>query len=252
VKALLVALLLVGCVAEEVPPPPPPGGGGGGGGGGDQDGGMGGDGGGDGGGGALVGRLCAAIDLRDPLECPIADLEGIPLTSGELAATSDEDGDFALDAPADSNVFLTVGAGDESIRESAFATENWRDDDAGLRAPVIARDDWEQLLAAISGIEPDATASIVLYIVDENGPVSGAEVVPQSGGDPPYYDGDAPDVWDQNGLTGPFGAAIILAVPVIDGTAALTVLVDAGVFNVTVPVRDDTLTTARALLDTTL
>jgi hypothetical protein len=235
VKALLVALLLVGCVAEEVPPPPPPGGGGGGGGGGDQDGGMGGDGGGDGGGGALI-----------------ADLEGIPLTSGELAATSDEDGDFALDAPADSNVFLTVGAGDESIRESAFATENWRDDDAGLRAPVIARDDWEQLLAAISGIEPDATASIVLYIVDENGPVSGAEVVPQSGGDPPYYDGDAPDVWDQNGLTGPFGAAIILAVPVIDGTAALTVLVDAGVFNVTVPVRDDTLTTARALLDTTL
>jgi hypothetical protein len=242
---LLVALVAAaGCKADDTPPPGGGGGGGtgGGGGGGDADAGDGGD-----GGAGLSGRLCAAVDLRVPLACPAADLGGIAVASGDATATTGAAGTFALDV--DSDVLVTMTGGDQPVRDALFATSMWGGDD-GLRAPAADLADWNDLVAAIAGFEPDGTASLALYLEDESGPIAGAEILPPDGSQQPYYDSGAPDDWDQGGLTSIYGAALIFAVPSIGGSAELTVALDADTYSVTVPVRDDTLTFARVVLDT--
>ncbi|HEU5060337.1 MAG TPA: hypothetical protein VFU21_27590, partial [Kofleriaceae bacterium] len=222
------------------------GGGGGGGDGGDDDAGVA-----DGDAGAeLTGRLCAAVDLRVPLACPAADLGGITVAADLATDTTDDAGVFTLAVDPDAELMVAVSGGDTPVRASAFATGDWRGD-LGLRAPVVELAAWDDLVAAIGGIEPDGTASLALYLEDDSGPIAGAEVLPPDGtGQQPYYDDGAPDEWVQGGLTSAYGAALILAVPTLGGSAQMTVAVDAATYTVTVPVRDDTLTFARVLLDT--
>ena len=250
---LVTALLLcaTGCPADDAPPLAPPGGGGGGGGGGDDgevdvdasvdDGDAGSE---------LTGRLCAALDLRVPLACPAADLGGIAIASGSATDTTDDGGTFSLAVDPAADLLIEVSGGDTPVRPALFATAAWRGDD-NLRAPTAALDAWDDLVAAIGGVEPDGTASIALYIEDASGPIAGAEVLPPDGtGQQPYYDNGAADQWDQGVLTSVFGAALILAVPTLDSSVDLTIAVDASTYTVSVPVRDDTLTFARVLLDT--
>jgi hypothetical protein len=251
-RVLLIALLLgaTGCPADDPPPLAPPGGGGGGGGGGDGD--MDVDAAvGDGDAGAeLTGRLCAAIDLRVPLACPAADLNGIAIASGSATDTTDNAGDFTLAVDPTADLLIDVSGGDTPVRPALFATAAWRGDD-DLRAPTVALDSWDDLVAGIGGVEPDGTASIALYIEDASGPIAGAEVAPPDGtGQQPYYDSGAADDWDQGVLTSVFGAALILAVPTLDSSVELLIAVDADTYTVSLPVREDTLTFARVVLDT--
>ncbi len=54
----------------------------------------------------------------------------------------------------------------------------------------------------------------------------------------------------QGGLTSIYGAALLFAVPALGGDAALTVVVDATSYPVTVPIEADSLAFARVVLDT--
>jgi len=130
-----------------------------------------------------------------------------------------------------------------------FASDEWSGDD-GLRAPAAHLAAWDDLVAAIAGFEPDNTASIALYIEDQNGPIAGAEILPPDGSQQPYYDNGGPDEWIQGGQTSIYGAALIFAVPNFGPGAELTIAIDASTYTATIPVRDDTLTFARVLLDT--
>ena len=201
------------------------------------------------GGGLLSGRLCAALDLRVPLACPAADLSGIEVAVGTASDLTGDSGTFDLDVPPAGDHLLLVSGGDTPVRASLFAASMWRDED-GLRAPTADLAAWDDLVALIAGVEPDGTASLALYIEDQNGPIAGAEILPPDGSGQPYYDGGAPDEWNQGGLTSVYGAALIFAVPNFGGSAQLTIAVDAATYSATVPVRDDTLTFARVLLDT--
>ncbi len=242
-RLLVLALLVAACKVDDMPPPGPGGGGGSGGGGG----GGGGDAGNGDGGAGLSGRLCAAVDLRIPLACPAADLGGVAVAAGDAMATTAAAGTFTLDV--DGDVLVTMTGGDSPVRDALFATSMWSSED-GLRVPAADLADWNDLVATIAGFEPDGTASIALYLEDQSGPIAGAEVLPPDGSQAPYYDSGAPDDWNQGGLTSIYGAALIFAVPSIGGAAQLTVAVDADTFTVTLPVRDDTLTFARVVLDT--
>jgi hypothetical protein len=248
--AALVAVLsaaATSCAGDE---PPPAGGGGGGG-----TGGIGGlvDGGAERGdaGGELRGILCAAIDLRDPLECPAADLDGIAVAAlGRTAATtSGESGDFALDLAADADHLLAIGEDTEATRDAIAWTGDWQTDD-GLLLPTVAQADWDALTGLLSAVEPDDTASIALYVVDQNGPVSGALVIPPDGtGQPPYYDGSSPTAWDQFNLTGSFGATLLFEVPAVSSSVQVEVVADGDPHLVTVRVRPNRLTFARARIE---
>jgi hypothetical protein len=240
VRAVLAIALVfaAGCPADD---PPPPGGGGGGGGG---DAGSGGD-----AGDQVSGRLCEAVDLRIPLACPAADLSGIDVAAGAATATTGDAGTFTLDIAPGAGLLIEVSGGDEPVRSAIFTTGMWSGDD-GLRAPTANLAAWDDLVAALAGFEPDGTASIALYIEDQNGPIAGAEIVPPDGSQMPYYDNGAPDEWMQGRLTSIYGAAVIFAVPSFGSSAELLVAVDAATYPVTVPVRDDTLTFARVFLDT--
>jgi hypothetical protein len=244
---LAASIAATGCAGDE---PPPAGGGGGGatgGGGGRADGGAGrGD-----AGGELRGTLCAGLDLRDPLECPAADLDGISVAAlGRSAATtSDESGAFALDLAADADHLLAIGEESAATRDAIAWTGDWRTDD-GLLLPTVSQADWDELTNLLSAVEPDGLASIALYIVDESGPVSGALVIPPDGtSQPPYYDGSSPSAWDQFDLTGPFGAALLFEVPAVSSSVQVEVLVDGDSHLVTVRVRPDRLTFARAHIE---
>jgi hypothetical protein len=238
-------LAAAACTGDDLPPPGG-GGGGGTGGGGQVDGGSqpGGD-----AGGRLVGTLCAALDLRAPLACPAVDLAGIPVepAAGGPGDVSDADGDFALDLPADSNVLLRVGADAAAVRDSLAATGEWSDVE-GLAIPTVRQDDWDDLLAIIGAVEPDGTASILLYIRDQAGPVTGAEVLIDGTSQPPYYDDGGATSWDQIGPTGAHGAALIVSAPAISPTVPITVVVDGTPYSGSVQVRPDHLTFARTFL----
>jgi hypothetical protein len=197
----------------------------------------------------MSGRLCSVVDVRVPLACPATDLTGIDLTAGTATATTDDTGAFTLELAADADVVIGAVGGDDPVRAALFASEMWRDDDQ-VRAPIVKLTGWDPLLATIGAIEPDGTASIALYIEDQNGPIAGAEVLPPDGSQAPFYDNGAADAWDQGGLTSGFGAALIFAVPSLASSVQLVVAVDAGAFTVTVPVADDTLTFAHVVLDT--
>jgi hypothetical protein len=250
-RSLLVIALLfaAGCPAEDTPPPPPSGGGGGGGGGSgggdEEDAGPGGD-----AGTELSGRLCAAVDLRVPLACPAVDLSGIEVAAGSASDTTGSAGTFTLAVDPSSDLVVSVSGGDVPVRSAVFSTDAWSGDD-GLRAPTSDQIAWDDLVALIGGVEPDGTASIALYVEDQNGPIAGAEILPPDGsGDAPYYDDGAADEWVQGGLTSIYGAALLFAVPALGGDAELTVAVDATSYPVTVPIEADSLTFARVVLDT--
>lgn len=243
--ALVIALLVAsGCAAEETPPPIGGGGGGtGGGGGGEEDAGPGAD-----GGDRLAGKLCSAVDLRVPLACPAADLGGIDVSSGDASATTGAAGDFSLDLAPDADVLVSIGGGDQPVREALFASAMWRAE-GRLRAPAVDQEQWNQLVAGLSGLEPDGTASIALYIEDESGPIAGAEILAPEGSQAPFYDSGAAEEWIQGGQTSGFGAVLIFAVPVFDPAAQIVIAVDTATYTVTVPIADDRLTFARVLLD---
>ena len=242
---VLLALACAACAADDAPPLGG-GGGGTGGGGGPIDAGAQAD-----GGGRLAGTLCAAIDLRDPFGCAAIDLAGVPVApaGGGPGTTADADGDFTLDLPADASVLLRIGGGDDAIRDALAATGEWTGEE-GLVIPAVRQEDWDDLLAILGAVEPDGTASVLLYIVDDSGPVTGAEVQPPMGTQqPPYYDAGGATSWDQQGLTGPFGAALIVSVPALAPTAELSIIVGGTPFFGSVQVRPDHLTFARAFLD---
>jgi len=248
VIVFMTALALAACTSDDHLPVGGGGGGGSGGtggGGGDADGSPSGDGGGD-----FTGRLCYGVDLRNPLLCPSRDLAGIEVSAAGADTVTTSEGRFALDLPDGVNVVITMTSQDGRARDAIFESDLWAFGD-GLTAPVIDTTDWAQLIAAIGGVEPDGTASLVLYVSDQNGPVVGADILPPDGtGQAPYYDDGAADQWNQAGLTGAFGAAVILAVPVVGSTATLTVTIDGEPYTGSVPVRADHLTFARAVLDT--
>ena len=243
---LLLALACAACAADDAPPSGGGGGGGTGGGGGPIDASPPPD-----GGGRLSGTLCASLDLRDPLDCADINLTGVPVEpfAGGAGDTADADGDFALDLPADQSVLLRVGGGDDAIRDSVAATGEWPRED-GLVIPIVRQDDWDDLLAILGAVEPDGTASLLLYILDDGGPVTGAEVLPPEGTQqPPFYDDGGATSWDQQGLTGAFGAALVVSVPALAPTAELSVIVDGTPFFGSVQVRPDHLTFARVRLE---
>jgi hypothetical protein len=237
---VLVLVLLAACAADDHNPS------GGGGGGGSGSGGSGdGDGGVGDGGGAAGGRLCAAIDLRDPLDCPAVDLGGIDVTAQGDTATTDDDGAFDLDLAG--GALLVVGAATADVRDSLAFVDSWRGDD-GVRVPTVTQDDWNQLVLDLDVVEPDGSATILLYISDDGDPVSGAEVLTPDGSSvAPFYD-DGPGAWTQAGLTGSFGAALLFDVPTASAVVDLTVVVDGQLYAGSAPVEDGRLTFARANL----
>jgi hypothetical protein len=247
VVATALVLFAAGCPAGDTPPPGGGGGGGGGngGGGGDADGGGGGD-----GGGLLIGKLCAAVDLRIPLACPAADLGGILVASEGKTATTDDSGGFALDLDPARDHLISESGGNQPVREALFASAMWQTDGM-VRAPAVSRAEWDDLVALIGAFEPDGTASIALYIEDQNGPIANAEVVPPDGtAESPFYDGTSAVDWNPEGATSGFGAALLFGVQNVGGSAELSIAVETKAYTVTVPVRDDTLTFARAFIDT--
>lgn len=241
----MACLVALGCTDTERPP----GGGGGGGGGGSNGGGVDasisdGDAGSD-----LAGTVCGVLDVRDPLQCPTVDMSGIDLEIGSIQSITDEDGEFTFNLSPEDDYLVTIGQTDLTTRLALVDTGTWTDAAEGLVVPAVSQDEWDDLTVAIGGLEPDGTASVVLYIEDDNGPVPGAEVVAPAGtGQAPYYDNGAADNWDQVGLTGSFGAAIVLDVPAVASPVTFGILVDTESFEVAVPVAPDTLTFARAVI----
>jgi len=196
--------------------------------------------------GILAGQLCNATDLRQPLACAAADMSGIDVVdvSSETSDLTDASGTFDLEVALRGNLTLRTGASDGAVRDALIPVAMW--DGAGVRAPSIAQQAWDDLRDAISGTEAEGTASIVLYVRDGDGdPVAGADVIQPEGANPPYFDGAAADEWNLGTDTGAAGAAIVLSVPADTGTAQLSVVTGAGApVDVIVPVEPGFLTWA--------
>jgi len=255
--AMVALLAAAGCKDDEHYPPGEGGGSGGGGGSGRIDGGGGAsDGGIDGGGPSdagdggtlLAGQLCNVVDMRVPLECPGGDLDPIDvveLGSG-TEATTDRDGTFSMPIPFDNGLALAVGLEDGDTRDSLLRAGQW--DGGMVRAPRVAEDDWQAFLAFIDGLEMPGTASIAVYVRDDDGPVAGAVVAVAGSKAIPFYDTDTGQQWSAAaGATGPFGAALLLSIPAAasNDIADITVTVGGDDFDLSVPIAADQLTWAR-------
>jgi hypothetical protein len=254
VVVMVVALVLgaaAGCQDDEHFPPGEGGGpsGGGGsnqndaGGGGSIDGGTGDAGTGDAG-ATLAGELCDVIDLRRPEFCSDVNLSGIEVrVLGEDASDlTNADGRFSLDVEPEADVLLEISSTDETTRLGLTRFDMWSQ--GGLRVPRVERDVWIQLIeGSIGTTDPEDLAAIALYVRDLDGiAVPNVAVdLPDGAGSLVYYDAGAADEWSLLGTTGDYGAALIVQVPVADGTVVVMV----GKVPIDIPVAEGRLTWAR-------
>ena len=116
----------------------------------------------------------------------------------------------------------------------------------GLSLPLVPDAVWQSLLTTVGVAEPDGSASLATYLLDNAGdPVPSAEVVvPEGSTVAPLYDGlTSPNDWQSGGLTGDAGAILMLGVPADIATVSFDVTVDATLLTVSdVSVLPDVLT----------
>jgi hypothetical protein len=245
--AALALAVLAACSADHNPPA-----GGGGGGGGGTGGSA--DAGGSSGADAavdLVGQLCDAPDLRDPLACRPSNLTGLDVTAlpGAQTTTAAADGIFVVPGAAAATT-LEVGTAAAATRDALIRVAAWRGSD-GLVAPTISQIAWNSLIAGLAALEPDGSASIALYLVDATtgDPVVGAEVIAPAGtSNAPYYDGASAVDWPQGVGTGAAGAALLIGVAADAPTVTVVVVSGAATVELSVPVLADHLTFERRAL----
>lgn len=212
--SLSLILLCLSACAEEADRPFGGGGGGGGSGGGKRDGGslrsdaMGAK--------VIKGRLCLAIDMRDPLRCDTdTGLGGIAMDIGGQATTSSDDGSFSVPATDDLKALVKIAEGDDGYRDIVSSITLEDDGQADVRLPLIADATWQSLLTQNGLLEPDGTASIAIYLKRGGQPITGAQVIPPAGSEAPRYDGSSindPNDWVIGANTGSKGAAIVVRV----------------------------------------
>lgn len=205
---LLPLVVLAACAAKDDRPLVGGGGGGGGhgsGSGDDPDAGTPAD-----GGAELLGEVCVVVDLADPFKCQdVAADHGVLVTQvGGTSTHTNSLGEFSMAADK-ASVVLEVGAeaGDGLLttRYPAVAAAS------PLAVPVVDQTLWEDMLITLA--ETQTTGAMLIYVVDANGPVTGATVSYVAGGHAGarlYYD-DGVGGFDPNATsTGPDGIALIL------------------------------------------
>jgi hypothetical protein len=199
-------------------------------------------------GAGLSGKVCRVVDLRTPGACPTADVGGVTVKNldDDTTTSTAADGPFALPAATQPLPALAIAELDPGDHPSRFRTSvDTTGSAAGIVAPVMTETDWTALVLAIGASDPDGEAAVVVYVVDEGGPVAGADVdAPIGTVQAPYYDNGGAQNWrsDLPG-TGAAGAALILSVPASNANVTLTVSSGGLVVSVTgVPVATATLT----------
>ena len=245
VSALSLLLVVTACADEHNPPLPGDGDGTG-----DGDG----DGDGDSDGGIAVdaapdglrvsGIVCANSDLRDPEDCPTIDLTGTTVTdlAGNASASTTAAGTFTIYVDAASSVTLVIAG--PALRTSMVTIGLSATGATGVLLPAVDATYWAGLVTDLVGVEPDQSSGIVTYLVENDGPAIGAEIFqPTAGTFPPFYeDGSATD-WNQVGLTGNSGAALLFGVLTVNPTVSFNAANNGGsVFRTVsgVPVAADT------------
>ncbi len=182
----------------------------------------------------LRGRVCLVGDLRDVSACASAGAGGLIVALGTRTATTAENGEFSMAAPAGSSLVWRVTG--DAIRTTLAPYS------AASTIPVIAAADYEQLASENGVLEVAAQGAIVAHVVAEGLPVNGATATTSPiAAYPALYDGAAARLWTQN-ATGDRGAIWIPGLPVGTATLAVSPAGKAAQLFAGIPVADAALT----------
>lgn len=176
----------------------------------------------------IIGRLCRVQDVRFLELCPADDqLGGISLR--DIGST-----DSAFTGPNGGFTLVrTPDNADSTIIEVAFETASFRDTlvevplrpdgSAGpITLPALPIALWNALVTRIGAEEADDTAVVLVQVLDDGVPVTGADLTAPAGTLLlPFF--DDPDVeFAQGQLTGPQGTVLLFGVPAGAGSADFT------------------------------
>jgi hypothetical protein len=147
----------------------------------------------------LTGRVCLLADLRAPNACANTGAGNITVQLGTVTTLTADDGMFSLIPPSGTNLTWRAGAADLVTSVVPLSASNI--------LPIITADSYDDLLTTNGVILNSGQGSVVLFVRDAVGALSGAAVaLAPTATYLPKHDTANKSVW-VDGNTGPAGVS---------------------------------------------
>jgi hypothetical protein len=164
----------------------------------------------------LGGAACVLSDLRMLTACTPNAASGLTVAIGTASVTTNSDGSFTIEKPADATEWIVSGTG--------IVTSHIPFDpkDTTRRLPAMKDTDYNDLLLANGVVQQAGQGSLVVHAVTSTGSaVLGATAAVNGSGAQTFYDGSDATVWDTD-ATGANGIAWLPTSPTGPQTLLVT------------------------------